>query len=119
MATITTTKETSSSITTDATTTATKPKRKTSPLKGRVKRINDGRKREPESWSEYYLKMYRNIRDKARKYIPDLTDEQIINAFGLNNDDEEKVKSEMIRCCYCNKKMVLGYQTVYPKTSRA
>jgi hypothetical protein len=82
MATITTTKETSSSTTS----TATKPKR-VSPLKGKVKRINDG---EPESWSDYYLMMFQNIRDKARKYIPDLTDKQIIEAFGLNSDDEER-----------------------------
>jgi 5-methylcytosine-specific restriction endonuclease McrA len=75
-----------------------------SPLKGRIKRTL-GDPDESQCSNEYYLKVRRI------KYIPTLTRDEIIERFGLFN--EESMRNG-IRCCYFQKLLKYKSQTCYP-----
>jgi 5-methylcytosine-specific restriction endonuclease McrA len=80
-----------------------------SPLKGRIKRTL-GDPDESQCSNEYYLKV-RRIISNAKKYIPTLTRDEIIERFGLFN--EESMRNG-IRCCYFQKLLKYKSQTCYP-----
>lgn len=91
------------------TTTTTRTKRRSSPLKGKIKRT-PGDPDVTQCSNEYYL-MARRIISNAKKYIPTLTRNQIIGWFGLFNVEHMK---NGIQCCYCQKLLKYKSQTCYP-----
>ena len=100
------------SMTAAATTTTTVPIlriRKPNPMKGKIKRTS-GDPDESQCSNDYYL-MARRIISNAKKYIPTLTRDEIIERFGLSN--EEYMKNG-IKCCYCQKLLKYKSQTCYP-----
>ncbi len=80
-------------------------------MKGKIKRT-PGDPDETKCSNEYYL-MVRRIISNAKKYIPALTRDEIIEWFGLFNN-EERMKSGIIECCYCQKILKYKSQTCYP-----
>ncbi len=84
--------------------------KKSSPLKGKIKRTS-GDPDESQCSNEYCL-LARRVIQNAKKYIPTLTREEIFERFGLFN--EEHMRSGIIKCCYCQKILKYKSQTCYP-----
>jgi 5-methylcytosine-specific restriction endonuclease McrA len=84
-------------------------KRRRSPLKGKIKRTL-GDPDEIQCSNEYY-QMARRIIQNAKKYIPTLTCEEIIDRFRLFSKEHMK---NGIECCYCQKILKYKSQTCYP-----
>ena len=83
--------------------------KKPNPMKGRIKRT-PGDPDESRCSNEHYL-MTRRIISNAKKYIPTLTRDEIIQKFRLF--DEEHMKNG-IKCCYCQKTLKYKSQTCHP-----
>jgi 5-methylcytosine-specific restriction endonuclease McrA len=85
-------------------------KRKTNPPKDKIKRT-PGDPDQSQCSDEYY-QMARRIISNAKKYIPTLTREEIIEWFGLFS--EKHMRNGIIECCYCQKTLKYKSQTCYP-----